>query len=129
MIKKLAIAILICYAGVVVYANARYRNPSKDLQPVQIQAFEVNGLDSSAVDVFCDQLKSDDRITAVSFNRKEQLVSVSYHYQLLSKEELMIAMSKHGDLSIKQKSFPEKASCPVHGYLAVWDKFLEFHTF
>lgn len=129
MIRKIAIAILIVYVGIIAYANIRFRNPSMDLQPIQVQAFEVSGLDSSQVSNYCDRLKKEEHITAVSYRQDTQLLSVSYHYQQVPMEKLMLLLGNNGTVKVNTKSFPQKPTCPVHGYIAVWHKFLEFHTF
>ena len=129
MMRKIAIAILVVYAGIVVYANMRFRNPSMDLQPIQVQAFQLSGLDSTEVKSYCEQIKKDEHITALSYDKDSQLLSVSYHYQEVPSEKLMLLLGDNGAVKVTPKTFAQKPTCPVHGYLAVWHKFLEFHTF
>lgn len=130
MSKKILYITLAIYAGFIIYANCRTHNPSKDLTPVHVQAFEVKGLDEKNAAEIESAFRQNDQVTGYSIKPADELVSVTYKYQEFPQNEIEKILSVGGSLAVVPKIFAtQQSKCPVHKYLIVWEKLLDVHTF
>jgi len=130
MSKKILYITLVIYAGFIVYANCRTHNPSKDLTPVHVQAFEVKGLDQQNAEEIETAFRQNNQVTGFCIKPTEQLVSVTYKYQDFPQYEVEKILSVDGSLQVLPKIFAtQQSKCSVNKYLIVWEKLLDVHTF
>ncbi|MFN0030675.1 MAG: hypothetical protein ACKVOR_00800 [Flavobacteriales bacterium] len=116
------------FIAIVAYANLRHVNPSVSLEPVDVCTLAVTNMETTEPEILRAWLRQNKNVSAVSINADASLVGITYHYNKLAETELIELASMNGALKVSKKTLPksEKAACPIHGAMTLWERTLNF---
>lgn len=107
---------LILFSSLFIWANLSTSTLTEKLAKIEIKTYDLSKVKNEAsFEAIEKNLRNKRGITAFSLNKTSKLVGITYNPKMIESDYLLSDLKRVGGNEIQEKTFPQKAACPVQG--------------
>ncbi|MCE3295592.1 MAG: hypothetical protein K0R65_1306 [Crocinitomicaceae bacterium] len=126
-LKVLTVTFAVAFVWLFVWANWEPSTITEQLPKIHIASYDLSSLrEENSFALINEEFSHKKGITACTVNGKSKVATFTYHPHIISADQILFGLKTLGGQGVSEKSFPEKAGCPVKGTREFFGRIKEF---